>query len=312
MVHWSDITSTIARNSHRMMNVATLKFPELPTIEQIAFTCAAPAPAPAAVPAHVAAPVPAPVPLPASVAVVAAVAAAAPTRTLKEPIPTKQILDPVVIGIEVSDPLYAAAPEKTRHQIEVEEAQRLESRLDELYKSASGRSRGWTKVGLEGMIKPRAASGGDLKSLARAKKPFEWTKVLEDKVQSAFLDFVCYAKQIRVVIWNFEHKSACVYPAADDPAAQSIPLYHVDAEGHLCRGFDSAADLLDFCTSNNWSLSPPGSVAHSLATLTLAELESVGKKLGMAAVEGSKAERVEAVAAYKLRLRLVGSETESH
>jgi hypothetical protein len=246
------------------------------------------------------------------VPVVALATAVAAETVKKAPTPTKQIVDPIVIGIEVADPLYVAAPDATRHMIELEEAQRLEGKLDAIYKAASGRSRGWTKVGLDGMIKPRAASGGDLKSLARAKKPFEWTKVLEDKIQSAFLDFVCYAKQIRVVVWNFEKKSACLYPAADDPAAKSVPLYHVDSEGHLCRGLYSAADLLEFCESNSWSLTPPGSVAHTLATLTLAELESVGKKLGMAEVVGSKTERIDSIAAYKLRLRLTGSASESH
>jgi hypothetical protein len=303
MVHWTDIVSAISRNGHRMTHVAGIAFPELPTIERIGFVATAAVP-PVAVP---------PAAVPPAAVPPAAVPPAAPAPALrvstKAPIPTKQILDPIVIGIEVADPLYVAAPEATRHQMEVEEAQRLESKLDASYKAASGRSRGWTKVGLEGMIKPRAASGGDLKSLARAKKPFEWSKVLEEKVQSAFLDFVCYAKQIRVVVWNFEKKSACLFPAADDPAAKSIPLYHMDSEGHLCIGLDSAADLLEFCDSNSWSLTPPGSVAHTLSTLTLAELESVGKKLGMAEVVGSKTERIESIAAYKLRLRLA---SESH
>ena len=300
MVHWTDIVTAISRNGHRTTHVAEIAFPELPTIERIS---AAAAPLATTVPAAV------PTAPPAAAAHAKTVVAPA---SKKAPTPTKQVVDPIVIGIEVADPLYVAAPEATRHQMELEEAQRLEGKLDAIYKAASGRSRGWTKVGLEGMIKPRAASGGDLKSLARAKKPFEWTKVLEDKIQSAFLDFVCYAKQIRVIVWNFEKKSACLFPAADDPAAKSVPLYHVDSEGHLCLGLDSAADLLEFCDSNSWSLTPPGSVTHTLSTLTLAELESVGKKLGMAEVMGSKAERIESIAAYKLRLRLTGSASESH
>ena len=313
MVHWTDIVSIISKNSHRMATVAALSIPEIPTIERIAAPApsavAAPVPAVAAPapPAAVAAPAPpavaAPAP-PAAVAAPAPPAVAAPAPVKKAPLPSKQVVDPIVIGLEVADPLYVAAPEATRHQMELEEAQRLEGELDAVYKAASGRSRGWTKVGLEGMIKPRAASGGDLKSLARAKKPFEWSKLNEEKGLSAFLDFVCYAKQIRVVVWDFEKKSACVYPAADHPTAKSVPLYHVDSEGHLCKGLDAAADLLEFCDSNNWSLSPPGSVAHTLSTLTLAELESVGKKLGMVEVVGSKAERIESIAAHKLRLRL--------
>jgi hypothetical protein len=43
---------------------------------------------------------------------------------------------------------------------------------------------------------------------------------------------------------------------------------------------------------------------HSLSGLKLDELESVGKKLGMAAVEGNKAARVIAIAEFKTRARL--------
>ena len=52
---------------------------------------------------------------------------------------------------------------------------------------------------------------------------------------------------------------------------------------------------------------PPYSVGHSLAGLNLEELESVGKKLGMAEVSGTKAERVAKIASYKLQQRLLGS-----
>jgi hypothetical protein len=53
-----------------------------------------------------------------------------------------------------------------------------------------------------------------------------------------------------------------------------------------------------------WTLAPPASVTHSLSGLTLEELESVGRKLGMASVEGKKADRVTAIASFKTRARL--------
>jgi len=223
----------------------------------------------------------------------------------KEPFTLKKEVDPIVLGIEQSDPLYDGAPFRTKHQIECEEAQRLEGLLNELYKSQGGRSRGWTKTGLESMIKPRCASGGDIRELDRAKKAFLWPLVVDDKPTSAFLDYVCVAKKIRVAVWFQETKQVILYPAADNlDEGNEFPLYNVTSQGLPHIGIRNCTELVAFCDSNSYVLMPPNSVVHSLSTLNLAELESVGKKLGMTAVEGSKAERVAKVAIYKLRQRL--------
>lgn len=235
----------------------------------------------------------------------AAVAAAAPVTV--RPAVAKHIIDPIVIGLERRDPLYADAPLRTQRTIEQEEATRLEASLDELYRSQSGRSRGWTKVGLEAMLKPRCASGGDIAALDRAKKAFLWAVVYDDKPTSAFLDFVCVAKQIRVAIWFEKERRVVLYPAADIPDS-SPPLYHLDSTGRMRTGGAaemSENQLLEFCAASGWTLLPPHSVLHTLQSLTLSELENVGRGLGMAEVVGSKVERVAAVAAFKLRQRLL-------
>lgn len=237
-------------------------------------------------------------------------AISSPTRAVhrqqfKDPFTLKKEVDPIVIGIEQNDPLYDGAPYRTKHQIECEEAQRLEGMLNDLYKSQGGRSRGWTKTGLESMIKPRCASGGDIKELDRAKKAFLWQLVVDDKPCSAFLDYVCVAKKIRVAVWFMEKKQVILYPAADNlDDGNEFPLYNVTSQGLPQVGIRTCAELMTYCDSNSYILMPPNSVVHSLTTLNLAELESVGKKLGMTAVEGSKAERVAKVAIYKLRQRL--------
>jgi hypothetical protein len=224
---------------------------------------------------------------------------------IKEPFTLKKEVDPIVLGIEQSDPLYDGAPFRTKHQIECEEAQRLEGLLNELYKSQGGRSRGWTKTGLESMIKPRCASGGDIRELDRAKKAFLWSLVVDDKPTSAFLDYVCVAKKIRVAVWFQETKQVILYPAADNlDDGNEFPLYNVTSQGLPHIGIRNCTELVAFCDSNSYVLMPPNSVVHSLSTLNLSELESVGKKLGMTVVEGSKAERVAKVAIHKLRQRL--------
>ena len=223
----------------------------------------------------------------------------------REPLTLKREVDPIVLGIDQNDPLYDGAPQRTKHQMECEEAQRLEGMLSELYKTQGGRSRGWTKTGLESMIKPRCASGGDIKELDRAKKAFLWQLVIEDKPCSAFLDFVCVAKKIRVAVWFLESKQVILYPAADNlDDGNEFPLYNVTSQGLPRVGIKTCTELTTYCDSNKFLLLPPNSVIHSLATLNMGELESVGKKLGMAAVEGSKAERVAKLAMYKLRQRL--------
>lgn len=223
----------------------------------------------------------------------------------KEPHTLKREVDPIVLGIDQNDPLYDGAPQRTKHQMECEEAQRLEGVLNELYKSQGGRSRGWTKTGLESMLKPRCASGGDIKELDRAKKAFLWQLVIEDKPCSAFLDFVCVAKKIRVAVWFQESKQVILYPAADNlDDGDEFPLYNVTSQGLPRIGIRTCEELVAYCDSNKFILMPPNSVVHSLSTLNMGELESVGKKLGMASVEGSKAERVAKLAIFKLRQRL--------
>ena len=217
----------------------------------------------------------------------------------------KYTIDPIILGNELANPMYQAAPGRTRHQMELEEAQRIEGLLNDLYKSQGGRSRGWTKVGLDAMIKPRCASGGDLKEIDRAKKAFLWPLVVEDKPTAAFLDFLCVAKGIRVAVWFDETKQVVLYPAADNPDTEApIPLYHVTASGHPRMGLGTCAEFLTYCDSNSFVVMPPNSVLHSLEGLTIPDLESVGTKLGMADITGNKATRVAKIAVFKLRQRL--------
>jgi hypothetical protein len=223
----------------------------------------------------------------------------------------KYTLDPIVFGIEMIDILYNDSPKASKRQMEIDEALRCEARIDELYKSQGGRSRGWTKTMLEAIIRPRCASGGDLHELKQAKSVFLWQVVKTDKSVSAFLDFLCVAKQIQVAIWDDDKKAITVYPAADyigDGAFGVVKaLYHVHHTGMMMRvgGVNTGKDLVDYATTHSWTLLPSTSVIHSLEKLTLADLESVGKKLGMVMVTGSKVERIAAIAGYKLKSRLL-------
>ena len=232
-----------------------------------------------------------------------------PAGNISEPRTMKYEVDPVVLGIEQFECLYDTAPNVARKQMECAEAQRIEGLLDELYKSQGGRSRGWTKGGLETLIKPRCASGGDVRELDRAKRAFPWHIVDHDKLASAFLDFLCVAKKIRVAVWYTDEKQVIVYPAADrlESVGTVIPLYHVSCTGHPRTGFRNIKEFLKFCVDQHYALLPPTTVMSSLSGLTLSELDSVGTKLGMTSVEGSKAERVARIAAYKLHMRLTKS-----
>jgi hypothetical protein len=228
-------------------------------------------------------------------------------KATREPVSLKHEVDPIAIGIELSDVLYTGSSAQTKHTMECEEAQRIEGLLSELYKSQGGRSRGWTKAGLEEWIKPRCASGGNIRELDRAKVAFTWQLVCDDKAMSAFLDFLCVAKKIRVAIWFSEEKRVVVYPAADYVGAepiQSYPLFHVDCKGHLRKGMKSSSDLVQFCEDNHYTMLPATTVMSSLSKLTLDELESVAQKLGMVECGGKKNERVAKIASYKLRQRL--------
>ena len=190
--------------------------------------------------------------------------------------------------------------------MEREEAQRIEALLPSLYKSEGGRTRGWTLTAFDPMIKARCASGADLRALQRAKVPFDWT--LADKQSPAFLDFICVAQQIRVALWSLSTKTITLYPAADSraPAESSIPLFHVD-EGGVPKDLALEGDaFLRFAEANGWILLPPTSVLKSLAHLTIADLDSVGRQLGMPEGTGTKTERVAALGTFKVKQRLRG------
>jgi len=219
---------------------------------------------------------------------------------------TKQAVDPIVVGIELVEPLYIGAPFNNKHAMEVAAALAIEAQMNDLYKTEGGRSRGWTKSGLDIWIKPRCASGGNLKELDRAKVGFAWQLLMDDKAMSSFLDFVCVAKRIRVAVWFEETKTVLVYPAADLSTAldNEFPLYNVAASGHLMMGPRDGKELYAICLANKYTALPPISVMSSLSGLKIDELENVGKALGMSSVEGKKVERVAAIAAYKLQKRL--------
>ncbi len=236
--------------------------------------------------------------------------AAVTARVLYEPKTTKRQVDPLVLGI--GDIMYSRATYRTQHQIECEEAVRLETELPIVYKSQAGRSRGWTKANLEILIKPRCAIGGNLRDLDKAKAAFHWNLVRTDKYQAAFLDFVCVVKKIRIAVWFDEEKRVVLFPAADNTSALDsvIPLFHVSGSGFERHGLQSGADLSAFCSANNWILVPPASVYHSMSHLKLDELANVAAALGLSGITGNKQERVERIVSYKLHQRLCGKPNE--
>lgn len=302
MVHWNELSDFLKSNPFQTYNVRGLDLliSEQKDIDH--FPIHAPVDSSATI-----APVIVPIVAPAVAPVVAPVVAPAP-KVAKLNI-LKYTLDPIVFGIEHIDILYNDSPKASKRQMEINEALRCEARIDELYKSQGGRSRGWTKTMLETIIRPRCASGGDLHELKQAKSVFLWQVVKSDKSVSAFLDFLCVAKHIQVAIWDDESKMITLYPAADymgEGAGEVKGLYNVHHSGAMMNigGVRNGKDLVDYATKNSWTLLPAASVIHSLEKLTLAELESVGKKLGMAEVAGSKVERIAAIAGYKLKSRL--------
>lgn len=218
---------------------------------------------------------------------------------------SKKAIDPIVLGIEHQDPLYPSAPRLTKHQMEITEAQRIESMMKDIYSKESGRSRGWTKVGLEQMLKPRCASGGDIKELEHARVSFPWKLIRDDKLASAFLDFICVCKQIRVAVWDNESKIVVLYPAADPVSLskpETYPLYHINCAGELMHG---SHDLIKLCDTNKFVLMPPLSVMKSLSGLTIDELGTIAKQLSMPDdIKGTKTERIAAIASYKVRSRV--------
>lgn len=314
MVQWSELTASIEKNPEKGARVERLAVRAMEPVEvfrleplvqpTVSNTSVVPASAPAP-----------------NTSVLPASAPAPNTSVAPVPAPVKKArasggreYDPIVLGIEVREPLYDDAPPQSKHKMECDEAIRLEGMVSTLYASQGGRSRGWTKTGLDDLIKPRCASGGNIRELDRAKRAFLWQLVREDKPLSAFLDFVCVAKKIRVAVWFEEDKQVFVYPAADpisvdeEDGQRITPLYHVDSSGRARNvNFGTPQDFIDFCENRGYVLLPPLSVTHSLAKLTLDELESVGTKLGMAAVEGKKDARINAIATYKLKQRLSSS-----
>ena len=315
MVHWNELSDFLKSNPFQTYNVKTLAFlvPERKGMDHFPILAPVLSPEPIASPEPVAVPVPVPV--------------APPVTNIFTPTPTLQLkpkaviatpkmdilkhtLDPIVFGIENLDILYNDSPKASKRQMEITEALRCEARIDELYKSQGGRSRGWTKTMLEAIIRPRCASGGDLHELKQAKSVFLWQVVKSDKSVSACLDFLCVAKQIQVAIWDDASKAITVYPAADyigEGSGRVKGLYHVHHTGAMMRvaGVSTGKDLVAYAATHSWTLLPSWSVIHSLEKLTLGDLESVGKKLGMAEVTGSKVERIAAIAGYKLKSRLL-------
>jgi len=227
-------------------------------------------------------------------------------RVLHEPKTSKHQVDPLVLGI--GDIMYSRATHRIQHQIECEEAVRLETEMPIVYKSQAGRSRGWTKANLEILIKPRCAIGGNLRDLDKAKAAFHWNLVRTDKYQAAFLDFVCIVKKIRIAVWFEEEKRVVLFPAADHTAAlgSTIPLFHVTSSGFERHGLQSGTDLSEFCSANNWVLVPPASVYHAMSHLKLDELANVASALGLSGIDGNKQARVERIVSYKLHQRLCG------
>jgi hypothetical protein len=204
-------------------------------------------------------------------------------------------MDPICIGIESRDAMYSMASSNVRQSIECEEARAIEGLLAELYKSESGRSRGWTKTKLEEFLVPRAAVGGRI----AAKQAFDWSKIWSEKTESAILDFLCLAKGIRVAVWNTVQNTVGVWPAADRTSSTKTPtLYHVSLNGAPI----SNRSLNDVLAAN---VIAPLSVEHSLEKLSIGELDDLAGRLGMTTpLIGKKTDKVRAIATFRTKQRL--------
>jgi len=215
--------------------------------------------------------------------------------------------DPLSIGMNLRDPLYFMASDLVKKRMECEEAQRLETVMRSIYQAQGGRARGWTLSGLEAYLKPRGASGGNIHELMKAKSPFLWDQVLEEKNTSAFLDFICVAHRIRVAVWSDSTKSVTVFPAADAPSedAKPIPLFHVYSNGSVKSESVDSKTLPSLCATMGYAYLPPPSVMKSLAHLSLEELNTLAEKLDFHDLTGSKAQRVVLIAVWKLKQRLL-------
>lgn len=201
--------------------------------------------------------------------------------------------DPICIGISQRDPMYEIASPSVKQSIEAEEARLIEAKIAELYKSESGRSRGWTKTYLEAFIQPRVSTGGTL----HPKQQFPWGSVFTDKQVSAALDFLCLAKEIRLAVWNDDERCVGIWPAADhSESKQSVSLYHVDKRGaplQKTSPFEAG-----------WCLRATLSVEHGLEKLSIDELDSLAEKMGIE-LSGKKTERVRTLASARTKQRLM-------
>lgn len=331
MVIWSALAASLHKNPHLSFSLVAIeaiepvfekfKLPKFETIEPLRFVIEKPETVAAAKPETVAVAKPAPVatdsqneeeeeiilPPPPMITPkkVEPVIPSHPVQPAKYTLPkeTNIEVDPIIVGIELEEPLYKDAPQNTRAATEREAAARYEACFNEIYKAEGGRNRGWIKGKMEALLKPRVASGGNIRELDRAKAAFTWSLAIEDKALSSFLDFICLAKRIRIAMWC--DKIVHIYPAADrHDTEDEIPLYHVSEKGKLMNGPRNGEMLYKIADVHKLTVMPCLSVIYALSRLTIDELEKVGLGLGMATVEGKKNERVAAIAAYKLRKRL--------
>lgn len=239
-----------------------------------------------------------------SIKPLAAVAVQAPTAVHMK-IPTKpkyqevsergkRPQDPICFGISIRDPMYEIASVSVKQSIEAEEARLLESKIADLYKSESGRSRGWTKKSLESFFQSRSATGGFLPS----KQVFVWTSVFTDKQASALLDYVCIAKGIRLAVWNQAEKCIGIWPAADLSTSKQIPpLFHASTDGVAL----SKTSVFE----NGWKLRAALSVEHGLEKLSIDELDSIAEKMGITEyMTGKKTDRLRTLAQIRTEQRL--------
>ena len=225
--------------------------------------------------------------------------------------PTPYVLRPYgraldILSIGIADILYYNAPSGTARQIEKEEAIRIEATIPSLYSSEGGRSRGWTKKSLEFHLRSRAAIGGDLFDLRKAKAAINGNNLFTCKETSALFDFFCLAKGIRCAVWK-DPLHFGFWPAAEPASLSKEPtLLHIHlnetGELRLARGGPSTIkDLfawVDSTVGAGWI--PALSCLSILATNTLEELKQAADAIGIT-VTGKKSEQVVQIAAARRR-----------
>jgi hypothetical protein len=91
----------------------------------------------------------------------------------------------------------------------------------------------------------------------------------------------------------------------EEGAVAAIPLYHVYSNGSVKSEPADSKTLIQLCATMGYAYLPPPSVMKSLAHLSLGELDSLAGKLGVTDLTGSKAQRVVAIAVWKLKQRLL-------